>query len=99
MASLKRVIHGVVVSKAGNKTATVVVERRVMHPRYRKFVKRFKKYLVHDENNQANVGDIVSAIECRPISKNKAFRLKGVEGVDINVRKVDAVESIEGDEA
>ncbi len=99
MASLKRVIHGVVVSKAGNKTATVMVERRVMHPRYRKFVKRFKKYLVHDENDQTNVGDIVSAVECRPISKNKAFRLKKVEGVDIDVKKVDIDSVSEGDEA
>jgi small subunit ribosomal protein S17 len=98
MASLKRVIHGVVVSKAGDKTATVMVERRVMHPRYRKFVKRFKKYLVHDEHNQANVGDIVSAIECRPISKHKAYRLKKVEGVDLNVKKIDVGEGTEGDE-
>ncbi len=99
MASLKRVIHGVVVSKAGNKTATVMVERRVMHPRYRKFVKRFKKYLVHDENDQANVGDIVSAVECRPISKNKAFRLKKIEGVNIDIKKVDIDSVSEGDEA
>ncbi len=96
MASLKRVIQGVVVSKAGDKTATVMVERRVMHPRYRKFVKRFKKYLVHDENNQASVGDIVSAIECRPISKKKAYRLKNVEGVDLNIKKVDT--EVAGDE-
>ena len=96
MASLKRVIQGVVVSKAGDKTATVMVERRVMHPRYRKFVKRFKKYLVHDENNQASVGDIVSAIECRPISKKKAYRLKSIEGVDLNIKKVDA--EVAGDE-
>ncbi len=89
MASLKRVIHGVVVSKAGDKTATVMVERRVMHPRYRKFVKRFKKYLVHDENNQSNVGDIVSAIECRPVSKKKAYRLESIEGVDMSIKKVD----------
>ncbi len=99
MASLKRVIHGVVVSKAGDKTATVMVERRVMHPRYRKFVKRFKKYLVHDENNQANVGDIVSAIECRPISKKKAYRLRSIEGVDLNVKKVNVADAGEGDEA
>ncbi len=89
MASLKRVIQGVVVSKAGDKTATVMVERRVMHPRYRKFVKRFKKYLVHDENNQSNIGDIVSAIECRPVSKKKAYRLKNIEGVDMSIKKVD----------
>ena len=89
MASLKRVIQGVVVSKAGDKTATVMVERRVMHPRYRKIVKRFKKYLVHDENNQTSIGDIVSAIECRPISKKKAYRLKSIVGVDMNIKKVD----------
>jgi small subunit ribosomal protein S17 len=74
----KREIQGIVVKKAGDKTATVLVERRVMHPRYHKTVKRFKKYLVHDENNQTNVGDEVVAIECRPMSKTKSFRLKTV---------------------
>lgn len=70
-ADMKRVIQGLVVAKSGDKTASVLVERRVMHPRYHKFVKRFKKYLVHDENNQLNIGDTVSAIECRPLSKAK----------------------------
>jgi len=74
----KREIQGIVVKKAGDKTATVLVERRVMHPRYHKTVKRFKKYLVHDENNQLNVGDEVVAVECRPLSKTKSFRLKNV---------------------
>ncbi len=98
MASLKRVIHGVVVSKTGDKTATVMVERRVMHPRYRKFVKRFKKYLIHDEENQANVGNIVTAVECRPISKNKAFRLKSIEGVDLSIKKIETDMVMAGDE-
>jgi small subunit ribosomal protein S17 len=71
----KRVISGTVIKKAGDKTATVLVERKILHPRYHKTVKRFKKYLVHDEKNEANVGDSINAIECRPISKNKAFRL------------------------
>jgi small subunit ribosomal protein S17 len=71
----KRVISGTVIKKAGDKTATVLVERKVLHPRYHKTVKRFKKYLVHDEKNEVNVGDTVSAIECRPLSKNKSFRL------------------------
>jgi len=71
----KRVISGKVIKKAGDKSATVLVERKVLHPRYHKTVKRFKKYIIHDEKNETNVGDIVSAIECRPISKNKAFRL------------------------
>jgi len=77
-------ITGKVVKKTGEKTITVLVERRVMHPRYHKIVKRFHKYMVHDENNEVNVGDTVKAIECRPLSKNKSFTLtqvllKGVE--------------------
>ena len=74
----KREIQGSVIKKAGDKTATVLVERRVLHPRYHKTVKRFKKYLVHDENNQLKVGDVVVAVECRPMSKNKSFELKSV---------------------
>lgn len=74
----KRVIQGTVVKKAGDKTATVLVEKRVMHPRYHKFVRRFKKYLVHDERNEIKTGDVVEAIECRPISKRKSFRLKEI---------------------
>jgi small subunit ribosomal protein S17 len=76
--ALKRVIQGTVVKKAGDKTATVLVERKVVHPRYHKIVKRFKKYLVHDERNETNVGDTITAIECRPISKTKSFRLKEI---------------------
>lgn len=81
--ALKEII-GKVVKKTGEKTITVVVERRVMHPRYHKIVKRFHKYMIHDENNEVNVGDTVKAIECRPLSKNKSFiltqvLLKGVE--------------------
>jgi len=78
MSTHKREIQGVVVTVAGQKSATVLVERRVMHPRYHKTVKRFKKYIVHDEKSELNVGDEVVAIECRPISKRKSFRLKSV---------------------
>ncbi len=74
----QREIQGVVVKIAGDKTASVLVERRVMHPRYHKVVKRFKKYLIHDENNTLKVGDQVVAVECRPLSKTKSFRLKNV---------------------
>jgi small subunit ribosomal protein S17 len=74
----KRVIQGKVVKKSGDKTATVLVERKVMHPRYHKIVKRFKKYLIHDENNEINIDDIVSAIESPKISKRKAFTLKEI---------------------
>lgn len=75
---LKREIQGIVVQKTGNKTATILVERRVVHPKYRKIVKRFKKYLVHDETNKAKIGDTILAVECRPLSKRKSFRLKDV---------------------
>ncbi len=76
----KREIQGNVIKIAGDKTATILVERRVMHPRYHKVVKRFKKYLIHDEKNELKVGDEVVAVECRPISKRKAFRLKSIVG-------------------
>ena len=76
----KREIQGNVIKIAGDKTATVLVERRVMHPRYHKVVKRFKKYLIHDEKNELKVGDEVVAVECRPMSKRKTFRLKSIVG-------------------
>ena len=66
--TFKREIQGVVVQKSGDKTASVLVERKVVHPRYRKIVKRFKKYLIHDEKNTAKIGDTIVAVECRPIS-------------------------------
>jgi len=71
----KRQITGTVIKIAGEKTATMLVERKVIHPRYHKTVKRFKKYLIHDEKGIAKVGDTISAIECRPMSKRKSFRL------------------------
>ena len=74
----KREIQGSVVKIAGDKTVSLLVERRVMHPRYHKVVKRFKKYLVHDERNEVKVGDEIIAIECPPLSKTKSFRLKTV---------------------
>jgi small subunit ribosomal protein S17 len=74
----KREIQGVVVKKSGEKTVSVLVTRSVMHPKYHKTVKRFKKYLIHDEKNELNVGDSVIAIECRPLSKTKSFRLKTI---------------------
>lgn len=81
----KRVIAGKVVSKAGDKSVVVLVERKVLHPKYRKIVKRFKKYTIHDESNSVKVGDVVSAIECKPISKTKAFSLKEIitKGVEL----------------
>ncbi len=74
----KREIQGVVVKRSGDKTASVLVTRSVMRPKYHKTVKRFKKYLIHDEKNELNVGDSVIAVECRPLSKTKSFRLKTI---------------------
>ncbi len=69
----KRILQGVVVSDKQDKTVVVSVERQVMHPVYKKFVKKSKKFAAHDENNQCKVGDRVSIQECRPISKNKSW--------------------------
>ena len=69
----KRILQGVVVSDKQDKTVVVSVERQVMHPVYKKFVKKSKKFAAHDENNQCKVGDSVSIQECRPISKNKSW--------------------------
>lgn len=69
----RRVLEGDVVGDKTNKTITVLVERRFMHPMYKKYVKRTDKYSAHDENNQFKTGDRVQIIECRPISKTKRW--------------------------
>ena len=69
---------GMVVSNAPEKTASVSVETLVRHPLYKKRVRRSKKFLVHDEQNEAQVGDTVRIIETRPISKLKRWRLANV---------------------
>ena len=69
----KRVLTGRVVSDKMDKTVTVLVERRVMHPLYKKFIRRSKKYAAHDEANQCKEGDVVQIEECLPISKRKAW--------------------------
>ncbi|OKL42778.1 30S ribosomal protein S17 [Pseudovibrio exalbescens] len=69
----KRILQGVVVSDANDKTVTVRVERRFTHPLLKKTVRRTKKYRAHDENNSYKVGDKVLIQECAPISKNKSW--------------------------
>lgn len=73
----KRVLQGVVVSDACYKTVIVRVERRVMHPVYKKFVTFSKKYAAHDENNRYRTGDTVRIEESRPISKRKCWVVLG----------------------
>jgi small subunit ribosomal protein S17 len=84
MSTHKREIQGIVIKRSGDKTVSVLVERKVLHPRYHKTVKRFKKYLIHDEKNEVNEGDTVIAIECRPLSKTKSFRLKTIVSKGVN---------------
>ncbi|MBT6257968.1 MAG: 30S ribosomal protein S17 [Alphaproteobacteria bacterium] len=69
----KRVLKGVVVSDKGDKTIVVNVERRIMHPLYKKFITRSKRYAAHDAENRFKTGDRVSIQECAPISKSKRF--------------------------
>ena len=75
-----RTLVGQVVSNRMDKTIAVVVERRVKHQLYHKYIRKSSKLLAHDENNECNEGDMVSIEECRPISKSKAWRLQRVIG-------------------
>jgi small subunit ribosomal protein S17 len=76
----KRILQGVVVSDACDKTVIVRVERRVMHPLYKKFVSRSKKYAAHDEENRYRAGDAVRIEESRPLSKRKHWVVVGGPG-------------------
>jgi small subunit ribosomal protein S17 len=69
---------GIIVSDKADKTVTVSVEALVRHPMYKKRVRRSKKFIVHDESNEAHVGDTVRIIETRPLSKRKRWRLANV---------------------
>lgn len=69
----RRILEGRVVSDAMDKTVTVLVERRTMHPIYKKYVKKSEKYAAHDETNLFRVGDVVKIEECRPLSKRKSW--------------------------
>ena len=74
-AKNQRSLTGKVVSDKMEKTVTVLVERRFMHPVYKKFIVRTKKYLAHDEKNEAKTGDVVRIQESRPLSKQKRWEL------------------------
>ncbi len=74
-----RTLTGKVVSDKMDKTITVLIERRVKHPIYGKFVKRSTKLHAHDEQNECQIGDTVSVRECRPLSKSKTWMLVSVD--------------------
>ena len=71
----KRIMQGVVVSNKMDKSIVVNVERRTQHPLYKKFIRRSKKYVAHDEKNTCKEGDVVQIQECRPISKRKTWEV------------------------
>jgi len=73
-----RTVVGRVTSNKMEQTATVQVERRIKHPIYGKYMRRSKKYHVHDEKNELNIGDMVQINECRPLSKTKSWTLDKV---------------------
>ena len=73
----RRVFQGRAVKDAKDKTVVVRVERRVQHPLYKKFIRRSKKYMAHDENNVCKAGDLVRIRECRPLSKRKCWEVVG----------------------
>jgi len=74
-----RTLTGRIVSDKMNKTVTVLVERRVKHPVYGKFLTKSSKIKAHDESNDAKTGDLVTIAECRPVSKDKAWKLINVD--------------------
>lgn len=69
----RRILEGKVISDKMDKTVTVLVERRVLHPIYKKYLKKSSKFSVHDEKNTSKEGEVIRIIECAPISKNKKF--------------------------
>jgi len=74
-AKTSRTLTGRVVSNKMDKTITVLIERKVAHPLYGKFVKQSTKVHAHDENNDCQEGDVVTVAECRPLSKSKSWKL------------------------
>jgi len=74
-----RAVTGRVVSDRMDKSITVLIERRVQHPVYGKIIRRSSKVHAHDEKNECRMGDLVTVVECRPISKTKTWRLKSID--------------------
>jgi small subunit ribosomal protein S17 len=73
--NLRKSRTGVVTSNKMNKTITVAIERKIMHPLYGKYLKKTRKLMAHDEKQEASIGDTVRIMETRPISKSKRWRL------------------------
>jgi len=78
-----------------DKTITVLVDRRVMHPLYKKFIRKSKKYAAHDEANVCKIGDMVRIVECPPISKRKTWTLVERNGEIVGSSDAEAVQIVE----
>ncbi len=91
----RRVLTGRVTSDKMDKTITVLVDRRVMHPLYKKFIRRSKKYAAHDEANACKTGDMVRIVECPPISKRKTWTVIERNGAVLESASADALASVE----
>ena len=86
---------GVVIGNNMKKTVTVLIERQVRHPFYKKIVKRRKKFLAHDEYEKCKVGDMVKIIETRPLSKRKRWRIQEIVGLSPSETEKDVEEKKE----
>ncbi len=71
----RKVITGTVASDQMDKSRTIVVQRYIKHPLYKKYVKKTSKFMAHDENNESHTGDVVKIMETRPLSRRKRWRL------------------------
>lgn len=83
--SVERSLTGEVVSNSSDKTIAVLVERKVRHPIYKKYIKKSTKVQAHDEKNECNIGDIVRVIETKPFSKTKHWALAEVIEKSVNI--------------
>ncbi len=75
----QRTLQGIVVSDKMEKTVVVEVTRKVQHPRYKKYVRHSKKYKAHDEANKCGIGDSVTIVETRPLSRGKRWRVRSID--------------------
>lgn len=78
---------GVVIGNKMKKTVTVLVERQVRHPLYKKIIKKKKKFLAHDEYEKCKLGDVVKIVETRPLSKKKRWRIQDIVGLSPSERE------------
>ncbi len=77
-SKISRTLVGRVVSDKMDKTITILLERKLPHPIYKKYIRRSTKLHAHDEKNECKIGDLVSIVQCRPLSKSKSWRLNEI---------------------